>query len=200
MKLYYSPGACSLAPHIILCELGIEVELVKVDFHTKVTEHGNDFYQISTQGCVPALQIEPGEVLTESVAILQYIADQHPQAGLAPQNATLARARLQEVLNMLTSDLHKAFGPLFSPSSDSEKQQAVAVIEAKLGFINHMLNTRSYVIGDNFSIADAYLFVLLSWAIPTGIDLNQWHNLAVFFGRIAERASVHQAMQAEGLI
>jgi len=199
MKLYYSPGACSLAPHIILQELGLEFDLVQVDLYNKKTEFGDDFYEVSPHGRVPALQIANEDVLTESVAVLQYIADQHPKAGLAPDSGTFERAKLQEALNFLTSDVHKAFGPLFAGGSDAEKQLAVQDIDSKLGYINKQLAGSEYLVGETFSIADAYLFVLTSWTIPTGMDLNKWPNLAAYFGRIASRTSVINAMQAEGL-
>jgi len=199
MKLYYSPGACSLAPHIIMREIGLDIELVKVDLHTKITEDGDDFFAVSPLGRVPALQINPQDTLTESVAVLQYLSDQNPDKNLAPKNGTLARARLQEILNFLTSDLHPAFGPLFAPSSDSEKQKAVEKIELKFNHINTFLAGKTYLIEENFSIADAYLYAIASWTFPTGLGMDKWPNLATFFGRVSERSSVMAAMQAEGL-
>jgi len=199
MKLYYSPGACYLAPHIILRELDVDFSLVQVDLYSKKTEFGDDFFGISPHGRVPALQLNKDELLTESVAVLQYLADQHPEANLAPKNATIARARLQEIFNFLTSDLHQAFGPLFAGGSDEAKQHAVNVIESKFDYINALLSGKECLIGDKFSVADAYLFVLTSWAIPSGIDLNKWSNLAEYFGRISARTSVIEAMKAEGL-
>lgn len=199
MKLYYSPGACSLAPHIILRELQIDFDLVKVDLFSKKTEFGDDFYTVSPHGRVPALQIDNQEVLTESVAVLQYLADQNPSAELAPENGTLKRARLQEVFNFLTSDVHKSFSPLFAGASEDEKQQAVKMIGSKFDFLNNLLSGKEYLVDDKFSVADAYLFVLLSWTYPTGINLEQWPNLTTYFAKITGRTSVVEAMKAEGL-
>ncbi len=200
MKLYYSPGACSLAPHIVLQETGKEFELVKVDLASKTTETGDDFTKINPHGYVPVLGLDNGEVLTEGVAIMQYLADQSPEAGLAPENGTFERARLQERLNYLSTELHKAFGPLFSDSAEEEKKKAVAKIESKLDYLDTLLNSKDYLMGDVFSIADAYLFVLISWTAPTGIGLDRWPNIASFSTRVSERKSVHEAMQAEGLL
>ena len=199
MKLYFSPGACSLAPHIILRELGAEFELVQVDLFSKKTEFGDDFFEVSPHGRVPALQLEGQEVLTESVAVLQYLADQHPDAKLAPENATLERARLQEAFNFLTSDVHKAFGPIFGGGSEQEKQQAVEMIAPKFDYINGQLASKDYLVGNRFSIVDAYLYVLTSWTFPAGMDLNQWPNLAAHFARTSARESVIEAMKVEGL-
>lgn len=199
MKLFYSPGACSLAPHIIMRELSLGVELVKVDLHSKLTEGGDDFFAVSPHGRVPALQITPQDTLTESVAVLQYLSDQNPDKNLAPKNGTLARARLQEILNFLTSDLHPAFGPLFAPSSDSDKQKAFEKIDVKFNYINTFLAGKTFLIEEQFSIADAYLYAIASWTFPTGLGMDKWPNLAAFFGRVSERKSVMAAMQAEGL-
>ncbi len=199
MKLYFSPGACSLAPHIILRELGAEFELVQVDLFSKKTEFGDDFFEVSPHGRVPALQLEGQEVLTESVAVLLYLADQHPAAKLAPENATLERARLQEAFNFLTSDVHKAFGPIFGGGSEQEKKQTVEMIAPKFDYINAQLAGKDYLVGNRFSIVDAYLYVLTSWTFPAGMDLNKWPNLAAHFARISARESVIEAMKAEGL-
>jgi len=200
MKLYYSPGACSLAPHIILRELGLKFDLTNVDLMTKKIETGEDFCQINPRGLVPVMQFENEDILTEVVAILQYLADQHPSSGLAPKNATLERARLQEILNFLSSDLHKSFSPLFAQSTEEEKQSAIETVETTLSYLNTSLTGRDYLLGDDFSVADVYLFVILSWTTPTGIGLDKWSNLTSFFDRIAERSSVKVAMKAEGLV
>ncbi len=200
MKLYYSPGACSLAPHIVLQETGKEFELVKVDLASKTTETGDDFMKINPHGYVPVLGLDNGEVLTEGVAIMQYLADQSPEAGLAPENGTFERARLQEKLNYLSTELHKAFAPLFSDSAEAEKKKAVAKIESKLDYLDTLLNSKDYLMGDVFSIADAYLFVLTGWTVPTGIGLGGWPNIASFSTRVSGRKSVRAAMQAEGLL
>jgi len=200
MKLYYSPGACSLAPHIVLRETGKEFDLVKVDLASKTTESGDDFNTINPHGYVPALELDNGEVLTEGVAIMQYLADQAPAAGLAPQNGTFERVRLQELLNYLSTELHKGFSPLFGDNADDVKRKAAANVESKLRYIDLLLSDRDHLFSEKFSIADAYLFVLASWTIPTGIGLDRWSNLASFFTRLSKRKSVQEAMHAEGLL
>lgn len=200
MKLYYAPGACSLAPHIILRELGLEPDLIQVDLFSKKTEFGDDYLTINPLGRVPTLQLDNQETLTEAVAILQYLADQYPAAELAPENGSLARARLYETLNFLSSDLHKAFSPLFAGASDNEKQNAVQIVESRLDLLDHQLINKTYLIEDQFSVADAYLFVLTSWTTPTGIGLEKLPNLAKYFDRIASKSSVHEALLAEGLV
>jgi len=200
MKLYYAPGACSLAVHIVLQETDAEFDLVKVDLTSKKTEFGDDFFQINPHGYVPALQLNNNEILTESVAIMQYLADQSPETNLAPTNGTFERVRLQERLNYLTTELHKAFSPLFSDSTGEEKQKSTSKIEATLNFIDTLLSDKHYLTGKAFSIADAYLFVIASWTTPTGIDLNKWPNISEFYKRISKRKSVVKAMKAERLL
>ena len=201
MKLYYSPGACSLASHITLREVGATFDLEKVDVKQKRTERDADFWAINPKGYVPALALDSGEVLTEGAAILQYIADQHPQAGLAPANGGLERARLQEQLNFVASELHKAFSPLFNPAaSESEKTAANKRVGQKLDVVEKQLSDdRSFLLGEDFSVADAYLFVVANWAFPTGIGLDNWPHVAAFHQRIAARESVQTALKAEGL-
>ena len=200
MKLFYSPGACSLAPHIVLREIGNNFDLVKVDFATNTTEQGDDFNQINPHGYVPAILLDNNEPLTEGVAIMQYLADQSPTAGLVPKNGTFERAQLHERLNYLTSEFHKGFAPLFSGVEGEEKQKAIENVEAKLDYLDKLLSDREYVMGENFSIADAYLFVITSWTAHTGIDLNKWSHLSEYSEKIANRKSVQEAMRAEGLI
>mgnify|MGYP000940892237 CR=1 FL=1 len=201
MKLYCGPGACSLSPHIVLRELGLPFDLVRVDGKAKKTETGDDYWKINPKGAVPALQLDTGEVLTEGPAIVQYLADQKPEAGLAPKNGTLARARLQEALNFLTSELHKAFGPLFTPGAgDEAKAAAKETIGKKLTYLeSQFADGRDYILGKDFSVADAYLFVLQNWTAFVGIDLKAWPHLAAFQGRIAARPKVREALVAEGL-
>ncbi|WP_438465678.1 glutathione transferase GstA [Marinomonas sp. PE14-40] len=199
MKLYYSPGACSLAPHIVLNEIGAQFDLVQVDLREKVIQDGDDFTLVNPHGRVPALTLDNQEVLTESVAVLQYIADQHPEAGLVPESGTLARARLHEILNFLTSDLHKAFGPLFMNCSDEERESTLALIASKFNYLNGVLSDREYLVENKFSVADIYLFVIAGWTMPLGINLGEWPNLAAFVGRIAERPQVVKSMADEGL-
>ncbi len=201
MKLYYLPGACSLASHIALREAGASFDLDKLDNATKKTEAGVDFLAINPKGYVPVLALNDNEVLTEGAAILQYIADQHPDAGLAPAGGTLARARVNEYLNYISSELHKAFGPLFNPaSSDDEKTAAKANVTRKLDYVEKLLSDgRPYLMGDAFSVADIYLFVVANWTGPTGIGLDSWPNIAAFQQRIAGREAVQAALKAEGL-
>jgi glutathione S-transferase len=200
-KLYYSPGACSLAPHIVLREAGAGFDLVKVSTKTHELEGGGDYYAINPKGYVPALGLPNGEVLTEGPAITQYLADLHPAAKLAPAAGTLERARLQEWLTYIGTELHKSFGPMFTPgASDEQKAQAREKVVSRFGFVEQALSDgRAYLQGDAFSIADAYLFVIGNWARFVGIDLGQWPNLAAFQGRVAARPAVQAAMKAEGL-
>lgn len=200
MKLYYMPGACSLSPHISLREAGAPFELDRVD--AGKTESGKDYKTVNAKGYVPALQLDSGEVLTEGAAVVQYIADQHPGTGLAPPSGTLERARLQEHLNFIASELHKAFGPLFDPSaSDEAKAAAPAKVAMRLDHIEKALGDgRSYLLGEKFSVADAYLFAVASWTGPTKIGLDRWPKLKAFVARVSERPAVQAAMKAEGLI
>lgn len=201
MKLYYSPGACSLSPHIVLRELGKDFELERVDAASKITETGADFRRTNPKGYVPALELDNGEVLTEGAAIVQYLADSNRAVELAPATGTLARARLQEQLNFLASELHKAFGPLFhADASPDAKNAAPANVGRRLDLIEKTLSDgRSYLLGDSFSVADAYLFVLSSWTGPTGIGLQKWPWLQAFVERVSQRPAVKAAMAAEGL-
>ena len=201
MKLYFSPGACSLSPHIALREAGIEFELERVDMTTRKTATGADFSAINPMGYVPALRLDDGEILTEGAAIVQYIADQLPEAGLAPAAGTLARARLQQHLNFVASELHKAFGPLFNANASVEaKRTAVANVGRRFDHVEGLLaDGRAFLLGDRFSVADAYLFVVSNWAKPTGIGLERWPKLAAFLERVAGRDAVQAAMRAEGL-
>lgn len=200
MKLYYIPGACSLSPHISLREAGVSFELDKVD--AGKTAGGKDFKTINAKGYVPALQLDSGEVLTEGAAVVQFIADQNPKAGLAPPAGTIARARLQEHLNFIASELHKAFGPLFNPqASEESKKAAPDQVAKRLDHVESLLaDGRTFLLGDTFSVADAYLFVVANWTGPTQIGLDRWPKLKAFVARVAERPAVQAAMKAEGLI
>lgn len=202
MKLYYAPGACSLSPHISLREAGVSFDLEKVDTRTRRTESGADYLSINAKGYVPALQLDDGEVLTEGAAVVQFIADRHPDAGLAPAGGTLERARLQEHLNFIASELHKAFTPLFDPSApEAAKQAAPAAVARRLDHVERLLaDGRAFLLGERFSVADAYLFTVASWTGPTGIGLDRWPRLAAFVARVAARPSVQAAMRAEGLV
>ncbi|HEY8564411.1 MAG TPA: glutathione transferase GstA [Beijerinckiaceae bacterium] len=201
MKLYYSPGACSLSPHIVLRELGLPFALEAVDLKTKKTEAGADFTAINPKGYVPALQLEDGEVLTEGAAIVQYLADKHAPGTLAPAAGTVERARLNGHLNFVSAELHKAFGPLFNPALSPEaREAALATIGRKLDVAERALaDGRPYLTGSDFTIADAYLFVVLSWGPYLGVDLSPWQSLTAFTRRVAARAAVQAALTAEGL-
>jgi len=202
MKLYYKPGACSLATHIVLREIGNDFEYESVDTDIQKTETGDDFTKINSKGYVPVLSLENGQKLTEGAAILQYLADQHPETDFAPKPGTLERARLQEHLNFVSSELHKAFGPLFTAdATDEEKIVAKKNVAKKMDHIETLLSDgRKYLLGDKFSVADAYLFVVTNWANPTGIELNKWANISAFHARVVGREKVQDAMRAEGLL
>ncbi|MBY5978566.1 glutathione transferase GstA [Phaeobacter italicus] len=202
MKLYYKPGACPMASHIALYETGRPFEIEAVDTAAGRTEGGADYRAINPKGYVPALGLEDGGILTEGPAILQYIADSHPEAELAPAAGTLARARMQEQLNWIGTELHKAFGPLFrNGTSEAGEDAARTAVAGKFDLIEAQLaDGREWLVEDKFSVADAYLFVVSNWANFTGINLSGWPNLAAFVSRSANRPSAQAAMRAEGLI
>jgi glutathione S-transferase len=201
MKLYYAPGACSLSPHIALLEAGLPYTLEKVDFRTKKTSTGADFHAINSKGSVPALQLDDGKVLTEGPAVVQYIADQKPDAGLAPRAGTFERYQLMEFLNYITSELHKGFGPLFNPEASAEwKAAAKSVLAKKFDWLTGFLANKAYAMGSTFTVADAYLFTVLSWSGHVGIDLGKWPVLTAYQSRIAQRPKVQQALKEEGLL
>ena len=201
MKLYYTPGACSLSPHIVLHEAGLPFEAEKVDLKSKTTESGADFAAVNPKGAVPALQLDDGEVLTEGVAIVQYLADQKPESGLAPQNGTLPRYRLQEWLNFVSTELHKGFSPFFNPALPEEtKKMQKQALAKKFAHLDGHLAKHPYLMGESFTVADAYAFTILNWAKMFAIDLAPYPNVGAFMGRVAERPSAQAAMKAEGLI
>lgn len=200
MKLYYTPGTCSQAPHIVLREAGLDFTLEKVDAKTKQTATGADFRAINPNGYVPALEVASGAVLTEGPAIMQYIADQKPEANLAPANGTLERYQLQAMLNFITSELHKSFSPLFKSHFPAEgKTVYKELIASRLDFLNARLTQQEYLMPWGYSIADAYLFVVSGWTGFVGIDLAQWPAIKAFRQRMADRPAVHAALVAEGL-
>lgn len=201
MKLYYSPGACSLASHIVLREAGVSVDLEKVALATRTTESGADFAAINPKGYVPALVLEDGSLLTEGVAIMQYVAETNPQAGLAPKDA-LSRARVQEALNYLGTEVHKSFSPLFKPWTTEEgKAQAREMVLKRLGLIETQLSDgRDWLLGDAPTVADFYLFVITNWAGHVAVSLDGFPNLNALRARIAARPAVQAALKAEGLI
>lgn len=201
MKLYYSPGACSLSPHIALREAGLSFDLALASTKTKKLADGSDFLAINPKGQVPALQLDGGEVLTEGPAIVQYIADQAPASGLAPAAGTLARYRLMEWLNFITSELHKSFSPLFAPgTSDDAKAAAKARLMDRLGWVDTQLAGKDYLMGDSFTVADGYLFTVTNWTNFVGMSISGLPNLAAFMGRVAARPKVQEALKAEGLL
>lgn len=201
MRLYYSPGACSLSPHIVLRELNCDFALERVDNASKKTETGRDFLAINRKGYVPALQLDDGSVLTEGAAIVQYLADSRPEAKLAPAPGTMQRVRLQEQLNFIASELHNAFTPLFNEkAAEAEKAAAPARIARRFDNVEAMLaDGRPHLLGEDFSVADIYLFVVASWTKPTGIDLEKWPHLRAHHARMAARPAVQAAMLTEGL-
>ena len=201
MKLYYSPGACSLSPHIVIRELGLPVELEKADLGTKQTEKGSDFLTVNPKGQVPTLVLDDGQILTEGPVIVQYLADRKPEAGLLPAAGTMERYRVQEWLNHITSELHKGFSPLFRPETpDDYKKIARANLQKKYRAIDAQLKGRAYLMGDRFTVADAYLFTITNWAANTGVDLSEFGNVQAYQKRIAERPRVHDALKEEGLV
>ncbi len=201
MKLYYSPGACSLSPHIVALEAGIPLELKKVDLAAKKLEDGSDFKAVNPRGYVPALEVSPGKVLTEGPAIVQYLADQRPDSGLAPKNGTWERYQLQEALNFVTSELHKGMGGLFNPAVTPEWRKGVLDrLDLRLKALDAMLAKHDYLTGDAFSVADAYLFTVLGWAKPLKIDLSPYTHIGAYLARVGKRPAVQEAMKAEGLL
>ncbi len=202
MKLYYKPGACSLASHIALQETGAIFEIEAVDTDAGRTETGDDFRAISPNGYVPALRLESGAILTEGAAVLQWIADLHQEAGLAPAAGTMGRARLHEALNWISAELHKAFSPLFrSNATEDEKAAAHIAVAAKFDRLEAQFSDgRAWMVEDRFSVADAYLFAVANWANFTGIELARWPSLSAFLARVAKRPAVQIALKAEGLI
>jgi glutathione S-transferase len=201
MKLYYSTGACSLSPHIVLLEAGLPYTLEKIDFATKKTSTGIDYFTINSKGTVPALQLDDGRLLTEGPAIVQYLADQRPDAGLAPRVGTFERYQLMEMLNYITSDVHKGFSPLFNPKISADwKASALANLEKKFDWLSGYLENKTFLMGNGFTVADAYLFTVLSWTRPLKIDLARWPVLAAYQSRVAPRPAVQQALKEEGLL
>jgi glutathione S-transferase len=201
MKLFTRPGTCSLAADIALREAGIAFDLVKVSRHTGKTSEGVDFTEINSKGYVPALLLDGGELLTENAALLQYIADLNPAAQLAPPSGTLERYRLMEWLAYINSEVHKSFTPLFIPNAPEDlKQYARANLTKRIGWLAERLGSKPFLMGEQFSVADAYLFVVLTWTAHVSFDLSPWPNLLAFQERVAARPHVIEAMTAEGLL
>ncbi len=201
MKLYYSPGACSLSPHIALLEAGLPYDLVKVDVRAKKLENGDDYYKINPKGQVPALGLDNGEVMTEGPVIVQMIADQAAAKNLAPARDSAERYKLQEWLNFITTELHKNFGPMFSPVlADDAKAFFKDRVMAKFKYIDSQLPGRDYLMGKQFTVADGYLFTMLSWAERMKFDLSEMTNLMAYKARVGARPKVQEALVKEGLM
>ncbi|MBR6001123.1 MAG: glutathione transferase GstA [Oxalobacter sp.] len=199
MKLYYTPGACSLSPHIVLLEAGLPFELEAVDLATKETEKGEDYYLINTKGAVPALQLDDGQVLTEGAVIIQYLADQVPEKGLIPAVGSMARYRVLEWLNFTAMDFQKNFLPVFRPDFAACRAAAVKLLERQCDYIDRQLVGKDWLIGETFTIADIYLYVITLWLSFAEIDISQWKLLSQWQKRVAARPMVQKALADEGL-
>jgi len=201
MKLYYAPGACSISPHIALCEAGIAHQIEKVDLKAKKTESGADYLAINAKGYIPALQLDNGEVLVEGVAIVQYIADQKPDSGLAPKAGTMERYRLMEWLTFISSELHKMFSPLFNPAMPEEAKKIFRDrLAQRWAYVDRQLAGKNYLMGANFSVADGYLYNMIRWAKRVEMDLSGCPNVTAFAARVEARPKVVEALKAEGLM
>jgi len=201
MKLYFYPGACSMAPHMVLRETGYSFDLDRVDLAKKQTAAGEDYSKVNPKGYVPALRLDDGQILTEAAVILQYLADHKPESGLAPTAGTLERYRLMEWLNFIAAEMHKALGALFNPKITPEwKDDRIALFGQRCDYVTRALDGKPYLMGEKFSVADAYLFTILGWARLFKLDLSKWPALQSYANRIAARPAVQEAMKAEGLI
>lgn len=202
MKLYYSPGACSLSPHIVIEEAGLPVELKKVDLAiSQVEGGGGDYLQINSKGYVPALELDDGSILTEGPIIVQYLADQRPDSGLMPPTGTMERYRVQEWLAFISSEIHKNFSPLFNPHAAPEwKTGVLDNLKNRAGWLDGQVAGRHYLLGESFTAADAYLFTVLNWSGLVGLDLAPWPALTAYLERVRNRPKVQAALRAEGLI
>ncbi|MDH3688706.1 MAG: glutathione transferase GstA [Gammaproteobacteria bacterium] len=200
MKLYYAPGACSMAPHIALREAGLTFDLEKVDLANKQTASGEDFTKVNPKGYVPALKLDDGQILTEAAVTVQYIADQMPESGLAPKAGTMDRYRMLEWLNLISTEFHKTLGALFNPNITPEwKENQIATFGKRCDFLSQHLDSRQFLMGDQYTIADAYLFTILGWTNYHKVDMSNWPTLTDYMGRIAARPAVVETMKAEGL-
>ncbi len=201
MKLFYSPGSCAMSPHIVLSEAGADYTLERVDLATKITDIGRPLHEINPQDAVPVLLLDDGETLTEGAAIVQYIADQRPEAGLLPPAGTLARARVQQWLNYVATEMHKAHVPMFKADyPQTSRDIALVNIKRAYDFVSETLAEQPFLIGDTFTVADAYLFTIVNWHSFIGLDLAPWPVLVAYQDRIAARPAVRKAMLEEGLI
>lgn len=200
MKLYYMPMACSLAPHIVANEAGLDLDVVRVDGKTKLTDAGQDFLAINPNGYVPTLLLGDGQTLTEAQLVVQYLADQKPESGLMPPAGDMKRYRVQQWLAFISSELHKSFGPFFRPGySDEQKAATREHLTKRLGYVDSELEGKSYLMGDAFTVADAYLWTVLGWTKFANVDLSAHSNIAKFVERVAARPAVVKTLQAEGI-
>jgi glutathione S-transferase len=200
MKLYFSPGACSLSPRIVLLEAGLPFTAEKTDLKSKKTVSGADYLAVNSKGAVPALELDDGQVLTEGPVIVQYLADLKPDSGLAPRAGTFERYRLMEILNYITSELHKGFSPLFNEDIPADaRKAAVDNLAKKFDWLSTHLGGKKFLLGDTFTVADAYLFTVLRWSRLVHVDLTRWPVIAAYLARVGERPKVKEAMHAEGL-
>jgi glutathione S-transferase len=200
MKLYFSPGACSLSPHIVAQEVGIPLTLVKVDTAKKTLADGGDFWAVNPKGYVPAMELDNGEVLTEGPTIVQYLADRKPEAKLLPPAGTMERYRVQEMLGYINSEIHKTYSPLFRPTTTPElRKDREEYLRKRYGLVEKQLAKGPYLFGEQFTVADAYLFTVTNWSNFVKLDLSEFPNLLAFQARVAERPGVQAALVAEGL-
>ncbi|WP_046864816.1 glutathione transferase GstA [Microvirga massiliensis] len=201
MKLYYAPGACSLAPHIVACEAGLNLDLEKVDLGAHKTESGRDYMTINPKGYVPALEFGAGEVLTEASAVMQYLADQAPGAGLVPAQGTPERYRVLEWIGFISTELHKGFGPLWNPSTpDAVRQATIDRLRQRFAFVEESLAKGPYLAGERFTVADAYAFTILNWTKIHKVSLADYPRIRAFMDRVAARPKVQDALRQEGLL
>ncbi|MBN8747757.1 Glutathione S-transferase GST-6.0 [Xylophilus ampelinus] len=201
MKLYYSPGACSLSPHIALQEAGLAFEPVLASTKSHKLQDGTDYYGINPLGYVPLLELDDGTTLREGPAIVQYIADLAPTKNLAPAAGTMQRYRLQEWLTFIGTEIHKGFSPLFNPAMPEEaKTLSKDKLKSRYQWLDKQLEGREFLMGEHFSVADGYLFTVTNWAKPTGVDLSSFPNVLAWHERVGQRPAVQAAMKAEGLI
>lgn len=199
MKLYYSPGACSLAAHIVADEADLRLQLEKVDLKSHKTENGQDYYNVNPKGYVPAIQLDDGSTLTENVAVLNYLADHTGHKLFTPEPGSIEHYRLEEWLGFITTELHKSFAPFFQNGSELEKRKAKDKILKRLAYVNEQLKGERFLMGERMTVADAYLFVMLTWAKKVEFDLSRFSSLNAFFRRMSERPSVQRALREEGL-